>query len=159
MTRIRTTLLSTLAFAALLPAAAFASDIIHSAPTESGYTSHPDHARTAAAPANANANASTGTGTGTAAPAARGDTYANGQSALGRAANPANATRTVDASQARTLNVKCGETIAFRNGDKTFAWKFDVAAHRPVNLAAISPSDFGASPLRVYVAPNEGERN
>ncbi|CAM3616846.1 CzcE family metal-binding protein [Paracidovorax anthurii] len=153
MTRIRTTLLSTLACAALLPAAAFASDIIHSAPTESGYTSHPDHARTAAAPANANAS------TGTAAPAARGDTYANGQSALGRAASPANATRTVDASQARTLNVKCGETVAFRNGDKTFAWKFDVAAHRPVSLAAISPSDFGASPLRVYVAPNEGERN
>ncbi|MDA8519641.1 CzcE family metal-binding protein [Acidovorax sp. NCPPB 4044] len=147
MKSIRHSLSAALACAALLPAAGFASGIIHSAPTESGYTSHPDHAGTAPAAASRSKAEADGTA------------YASGQSTLGRPASATDAVRTVDASQTRTLNVKCGQTIAFRNGDKTFAWKFDVAAHRPVSLAAISPPDFGAGTLQVYVAPNEGERN
>ncbi|WP_051647053.1 CzcE family metal-binding protein [Paracidovorax oryzae] len=141
MSRIRITLLSALSCAALIPAAASAYDVVHNAPTEAGYTLHPDHARSAAA-----------------MPAAAGSSMGS-QAMLGRPASPDQASRTVDASRAGTLNVKCGETIAFRSGDKTFAWKFDVFSHRPVELAAISPREFNAGPVQVYVTPNEGERN
>lgn len=128
----RSTLLSALAALALAPAAALASDVIHNAATEAGYTVHPSHA----AP-------------GGAAPQAR----------EGRAVDATAADRVVDVSGARTLNVKCGETITFRSADRQFTWKFDAIGHRPVSLARIAPAGFGATDLSVYVAANDGERN
>lgn len=83
----------------------------------------------------------------------------NGDSIYGKPMSTAPAAKVVDVATAQKLNVECGEVVTFRNGDKSFSWKFDVAGHRPVNLQAIAPSGFGNAPLMVYVAKNSLERN
>ncbi|MFN3809060.1 MAG: CzcE family metal-binding protein [Roseateles asaccharophilus] len=96
----------------------------------------------------------------TAASAAMGTTtLANGKSIYGATAAASQATKVVDAGSANTLNVDCGETVTFRNGDKSFSWKFDVVGHRVVDLQTIAPAGFSSKPLKVYVARNETERN
>ena len=65
----------------------------------------------------------------------------------------------VDVSKTSVLNIECGDVVTFRNGDQSFSWKFDVISHRMVNLKTIAPADFKAPDLRVYVAPNDQERN
>ena len=57
-----------------------------------------------------------------------------------------------------SANIKCGDTITFRSGDKTFTWKFDVAGHRAVDLQKIAPAGFTKQPLMVYVSRNDAER-
>ncbi len=86
-------------------------------------------------------------------------TLANGKSVYGAAASASQAAKVVDVASAGTLNVDCGETVTFRNGDKSFSWKFDVVGHRVVDLQAIAPAGFSSKPMKVYVARNDGERN
>jgi hypothetical protein len=64
----------------------------------------------------------------------------------------------VDLDSRRTINIKCGQTVLFRQGGKTFSWKFDVVGHRAVDLSKIAPAGFSDKPFKVYVVRNEGER-
>lgn len=86
-------------------------------------------------------------------------TLNNGKSIYGAATTNSEAAKVVDVSKVSTLNIDCGETVTFRNGDKSFSWKFDVVGHRVVDLQAIAPAGFSGKPLKVYVARNETERN
>lgn len=83
----------------------------------------------------------------------------NGDSVYGKPTASAPAAKVVDVATAKNLRVECGEVVTFRNGDKTFSWKFDVAGHRAVDLQAIAPTGFGSAPLTVYVGKNSLERN
>lgn len=67
--------------------------------------------------------------------------------------------QTVDVSklQRSHVNVRCGDVVVFRNGDRSFAWKFDVIGHRAIDLAKIAPQGFSTKPLKVYVASNDFE--
>ena len=55
------------------------------------------------------------------------------------------------------LNVNRGEFVTIVNGGKTFTWKFDTLGTPSFELAKIAPRDFGASAIRVYVAPGLDE--
>ena len=55
------------------------------------------------------------------------------------------------------LNVNRGEFVTIVNGEKTFTWKFDTLGTPSFELAKIAPPDFGASAIRVYVAPSLDE--
>ncbi|WP_431262009.1 CzcE family metal-binding protein [Roseateles chitinivorans] len=97
------------------------------------------------------------------APASSGtapSTLANGRSVHGMpsAAKP---DRVVDLAQAGAgeLNIVCGETIQFRNGDKSFAWTFESVGHRAVDLRSLAPAGFTDRPLWVFVERNDGERS
>lgn len=61
--------------------------------------------------------------------------------------------KTVDVSSLKRqyINVRCGDVLAFRNGDRSFTWRFDVKGHRPFDLAKVAPKGFMSSPLKVYV--------
>lgn len=89
---------------------------------------------------------------------AAGGTYISGKSLYGQPARDATGAKLVDVGQAGMLNVRCGDTVTFVNGDKKFSWKFDVASHRAVPLAKIAPTDFGGKLGTVYVSPNDLER-
>ena len=89
---------------------------------------------------------------------AAGDTYINGKSVYGQPARETVNAKVVDVTQAQRLNVRCGETVTFVNGDKKFSWKFDVAGHRAVDVSKIAPADFGVKMATVFIAPNEFER-
>jgi hypothetical protein len=71
----------------------------------------------------------------------------------------ATATQTVDVSNLKRpyINVRCGDVVVFRNGDRSFTWKFDVKGHRTFDLARVAPQGFITSPVKVYVAGNELE--
>jgi hypothetical protein len=86
-------------------------------------------------------------------------TLANGKSVYGVVASTSQTAKVVDVGTASTLNIDCGETVTFRNGDKSFSWKFDVVGHRVVDLQTIAPAGFSSKPLKVYVARSDGERN
>jgi hypothetical protein len=47
--------------------------------------------------------------------------------------------------------------VEFRDGAKTFTWKFDSAQHRAVNLAVIAPEGFANKNFTVHVSRNESE--
>jgi len=47
--------------------------------------------------------------------------------------------------------------ISFRDGDKTFTWKFDVVGHQAVKLAALTPAGFNTQTLTIHVSRNVGE--
>nr|WP_297379821.1 CzcE family metal-binding protein [uncultured Roseateles sp.] len=64
----------------------------------------------------------------------------------------------VDLDSRRAINIECGQTVLFRQGGKTFAWKFDVVGHKSVDLSKIAPAGFSDKAFRVYVDKNEGER-
>ncbi|MEL4177974.1 CzcE family metal-binding protein [Roseateles sp. PN1] len=96
--------------------------------------------------------------TGHAAIAANGTTLSNGNSVYGVPTTPTASGKVVDLSKApKSLNVNCGDVISFRDGDKTFTWKFDVIGHQSVNLAAIAPAGFSTQSLKIHVSRNEGE--
>jgi hypothetical protein len=91
-----------------------------------------------------------------AAPAFAGNSVAS----YGVAVNStATATKTVDVSSLKRpyINVRCGDVVVFRNGDRSFTWKFDVKGHRTFDLAKVAPQGFVASPIKVYVAGNDLE--
>jgi len=89
-----------------------------------------------------------------------GSTLNNGRSVHG-VASAAQPDRVVDLAKVASgeLNIVCGETVQFRNGDKTFAWKFESVGHRAVDLRALAPAGFTDRPLWVFVERNDGERS
>ncbi|MBN8506938.1 MAG: CzcE family metal-binding protein, partial [Burkholderiales bacterium] len=52
--------------------------------------------------------------------AAQAETFANGRSWYGVPNNPEVASRVVDVNSTDAINIECGETVTFRNGDKSF---------------------------------------
>jgi hypothetical protein len=82
----------------------------------------------------------------------------DGRSVYGAPAAAQQASKVIDVAKVSTLNVECGETVVFRNGEQSFAWKFDTVGHRSVKLASIAPKEFGSKPFTVYVSRNEAER-
>lgn len=82
----------------------------------------------------------------------------NGRSVHGTPASAQQDSRVVDVTQARTLNVACGQTVVFRRGDQSFAWTFDAVDHRAVKLASIAPPGFADQTLTIYISRNESER-
>lgn len=96
--------------------------------------------------------------TGPAAIASNGTTLSNGNSVYGVPTTLTATSKVVDLSKApKSLNINCGDVISFRDGDKTFTWKFDVVGHQAVKLAAIAPAGFNAQALRVHVSRNDSE--
>ncbi len=89
---------------------------------------------------------------------AAGDTLMNGKSRFGQPVAEAQGARVFDATTAKSLNVRCGDTVTFVNGVKKFSWKFDTTNHGAVPLAKIAPADFGAVASTVYVSRNDSER-
>lgn len=74
----------------------------------------------------------------------------------GTPASPRSADRSIDiTASTRWINVKQGETVALRSGDRTFAWTFATWSIGSFDLNRVAPPDFpAAAGLRVYVAPN-----
>jgi len=92
--------------------------------------------------------------------AATNATLLNGNSVYGVPAQANAASKVIDVTKAaQEINLKCGEVVNFRNGDKSFTWKFDSVGHAAVDLAAIAPAGFAGAGIKVYVERNEGERN
>lgn len=89
---------------------------------------------------------------------AAGDTLMNGKSRFGEPVAEAPGAPVVNATTAKTLNVRCGDTVTFVNGAKKFSWKFDTTGHGSVPLSKIAPADFGAVASTVYVSRNDSER-
>lgn len=82
----------------------------------------------------------------------------NGQSVYGTPASAQQANKVVDVDKVSAVNVECGETVVFRKGEQSFAWKFDTVGHRSVKLSNIAPKEFASKTLTVYVSRNEAER-
>ena len=93
-----------------------------------------------------------------AAPAARADTFMNGQSFYGQAASAGAGGRAVDLDSARYLNVEFGETIIFRNSGRQFAWTFNGLDRRSVDVSKIAPAGFSTKPFVIYIAENPSVR-
>ncbi len=91
--------------------------------------------------------------------AAQPETFANGRSWYGVPNNPELASRVVDVNSPDGINIECGETVTFRNGNKTFTWRFDVVNHQAVDIRKIAPAGFSNKKLMVYVSPNDFERS
>lgn len=85
--------------------------------------------------------------------------FANGKSWYGAPSSAEVATQTVDVKSAKRLNVRCGDTVTFRNGEQRFSWRFDVLNHQVVDLRKIAPAGFTAEPLRIYISSNVYERS
>ena len=95
----------------------------------------------------------------TASLASKPDTFPSGRSHFGVASTSEQATKVVDVRSTKYINIECGETITFRNGDKSFSWRFDVVNHGTVDAQKVAPAGFMTEPLMVYVRPNDYERN
>ncbi len=96
---------------------------------------------------------------GSAALAAKSDTFPSGRSHFGVPSTEEQATKVVDVKDTKYINLNCGETVTFRNGDKTFTWRFDLVNHGQVDARKVAPAGFMTEPLMVFVRPNEYERN
>lgn len=81
----------------------------------------------------------------------------NGASVNGAPSSAQLASKVVDVDKVSTVNVVCGQTVVFRKGDQSFAWKFETVGHRSVKLASIAPKEFAGKPVTVYVSRNEAE--
>lgn len=75
----------------------------------------------------------------------------------GRVGDAAVASRVVDITKAKYINIDCGETISFTNGKDSFSWKFDVIGHRTVDIKKIAPKSFESADFLIYVDANEYE--
>lgn len=89
----------------------------------------------------------------------QGDQLMNGRSVYGVPISGAKADKVVDVKDGGSINIDCGQVVEFRDGGKSFSWKFDSVQHRAVDLAAIAPSGFGAKGFVVHVSRNEAEGN
>lgn len=78
---------------------------------------------------------------------------------LGKPIAAAVGTKTIDVTKVKAINLDCGDVVTFRNGEKTFTWKFDVVGHRSVDLKSIAPAEFNAPDVRVYISRNDSERS
>jgi hypothetical protein len=74
-------------------------------------------------------------------------------------AEASTAAKTVDVTKVKAFNVDCGDVVTFRNGAKSFTWKFEVPNHGRVDLKAIAPADFNAPAVFIYVSRAESERS
>lgn len=91
--------------------------------------------------------------------ASKPDTFPSGRSHFGDPSTAEQATKVVDVRSTKHINVVCGETVTFRNGDKSFTWRFDTVNHRQVDARKVAPAGFMTEPLMVWVRANEYERN
>lgn len=83
------------------------------------------------------------------------DTFRNGESVFGQPASVSATARVVDLKATRYANVNYGETVIFRaDGTNQFAWTFNGAQDRSLDLAKIAPSGFSATDYKVYVGRN-----
>lgn len=84
--------------------------------------------------------------------------FAIGQQDINRFGTPAPekaASRVIKLDTAsKYLNVTRGETATIVKDGKAFTWHFYTLNNSSFELAAIAPKDFGASQIRVYVAPS-----
>lgn len=94
-----------------------------------------------------------------AALASKPETFANGSSWYGVPNSPEQARQAVDVKSTQAINVTCGDTVTFKNGDKTFTWRFESIHHGPVDARKVAPAGFMTEPLMVYIRPSEYERN
>lgn len=97
-------------------------------------------------------------GATTSAYAAGPDQLLNGKSPYGTQVADGPEAIKADLAKSRYLNVRCGDTVTFVRGDRTFSWKFESLGHRAVPLSKIAPAGFAPDNYMVYVARNEGER-
>jgi hypothetical protein len=95
----------------------------------------------------------------TAALASQPDTFPSGRSHFGVPNTAEQATKVVDVRSTKSIDLVCGETVTFRNGDKTFSWRFDTVNHGKVDARKVAPAGFMTEPLMVYVRANDYERN
>lgn len=97
---------------------------------------------------------------GGAANAATGDLMHNGRSAYGDPAPAEAAVRVVDLTTVskNSIDVECGDVVSFRNGDKTFTWKFEPVNHSAVKLSKVAPDGFASKDFTVWVRGNESEK-
>ncbi len=95
----------------------------------------------------------------TAALASKPESFANGRSWYGVPNSPEQARQVVDVKGTQAININCGDTVTFKNGEKTFTWRFDSVNHGRVDARKVAPAGFMAEPLMVYVRPSEYERN
>ncbi len=59
----------------------------------------------------------------------------------------------------RYVNVKSGEAVMFKVGNKSFIWTFDATVDHPTfDLSKIAPEGLVAQGVRIYCAPTEYER-
>ncbi|MFZ5520662.1 MAG: CzcE family metal-binding protein [Pseudomonadota bacterium] len=86
-------------------------------------------------------------------------TLMNGQSSFGIPVQVAQTQRVVDVAslQRSFINVTCGDVVTFKNGDRTFSWRFEVANHAAFDLQAIAPQGFLDKAVKVYVSRNDQE--
>lgn len=97
--------------------------------------------------------------TSLAASAAGTETFMNGQSIYGQAANAAQATRVIDLSTAKLPNIDYGDTVKFVNDrNQDFTWTFNGLDRRAVGLTAIAPAGFDTRLKSVYVGRNPANR-
>lgn len=82
----------------------------------------------------------------------------NGNSLYGVPYVGGKADHVVELGTSQFINIKCGQTVLFRQAGKVFAWKFDVVGHRAVDLAKIAPAGFRVKDFKVYVDRNASER-
>jgi hypothetical protein len=94
---------------------------------------------------------------GAAQAAQQSDLLVNGRSTHGLPVSGAAADKVVNVKEGGSINVDCGQIVEFRDGAKTFTWKFDSAQHRAVNLAVIAPEGFANKNFTVHVSRNESE--
>jgi hypothetical protein len=72
---------------------------------------------------------------------------------FGAAATAGSADHTIELKAGtKWVNVTCGETVRFTEGDKSFTWHVLTFHGGPFNLSSIAPKDFDAKGVRVYVA-------
>jgi len=69
------------------------------------------------------------------------------------------AAKTVDVTKVTTSPQSTLSAVTFRNGAKSFTWKFEVPNHGRVDLKAIAPADFDAPAAFIYVSRAESERS
>lgn len=81
----------------------------------------------------------------------------NGESAYGRLVPAQHGAVVVDTATARSVNVRCGDTVTFVKGSERFSWRFDSVVHGAVSLSQIAPPAFADARIMVYVALNDSE--
>ena len=89
--------------------------------------------------------------------AAHPGTFHNGASFSGQPGDAQSASRTVDVTQAKSVNAKYGETIKFVRGAEQFVWTFNGKEGQRVPLAKISSQAFAGTV--VYVGQNPYTRD
>lgn len=88
-----------------------------------------------------------------------GSAYAHGATGtaadFGSMAPAAAATKTIDVSAGKDVNVNEGDVVTFTANGKSFTWSVDTYPNKTwFNLAAVAPKDMNFPAVDVYVGPN-----